>query len=112
VSIPGFTTTVNDCLILDICSHGFDVAGGQFSGLTNASVDGGTVTEELDYGVTAGNGGGVLIASSTKATAGSVSATTATLAVSAATAQIKIALTSIEAGANPAIFFYNRLMSA
>jgi hypothetical protein len=84
VSIPGVTTTANDCLVLTAFGTGQDVAS--TAGATawaNATLDGGVVTEQMDNWVADGTGGGFAMASGEKATAGATGATTATLSLTA-----------------------------
>lgn len=89
VSIPGLTTTVNDCLIVDILSNSGFMS---ISGWTNASL--GSLTERVDNNEAAlTNGSGHAVATGTKATAGAVNATTATASSSGYIPGIKIALT-------------------
>ena len=76
VSIPGGTTTVDDCLIVAAASKQTDSAAEQFSGFANSSLGG--VTKVIDIGTTTGNGGGYAVATGTLATAGTFNATTAT----------------------------------
>ena len=90
VSIPGDTTTGPNRLIVAACSHATDTALAQFSGWANADL--GDVTERFDASDTPSNGGGIGIATGTKASAGAFGATTATLATSSPQARICIAL--------------------
>ena len=82
VSIPGLTTTRDNCVVMAAFSTGQDIAS--TAGATawaNSSLDDSTVTEIMDNWVSAGLGGGFAVAWGTKAVAGSVSATTATLSL-------------------------------
>jgi hypothetical protein len=84
VSIPGVTTTANDCLVLTAFGTGQDVAS--TAGATawaNATLDGGVVTEQMDNWVADGTGGGFAMASGEKATPGATGATTVTLSLTA-----------------------------
>jgi hypothetical protein len=90
VSIPGATTTVNDCLIVAIVSNATDTGTSQTGTWANASLSG--VVERSDTSSTTGNGGGVGCASGGKAIAGAYSATTAVLATSSVQGRLSIAL--------------------
>jgi hypothetical protein len=82
VSIPGLTTSVNDCLVLAAFGTGQDTAStAGATGWTNASLA--NLTERMDNWVIAGSGGGFAMATGEKAAAGVVSATTATLSLAA-----------------------------
>jgi fibronectin-binding autotransporter adhesin len=77
-SIPGATTTVADCLVVAALATGTDVASTTMTtGWTNASLA--TLTERVDNWAASGNGGGIAVATGSKATAGAYSATTGTL---------------------------------
>lgn len=90
VTVPGLTTTVDGCLVVSVVAWGTDTATGQASGWANSDLVG--LTEVLDAGSTAGNGGGVSVAVGTRRSAGSVGATTATLASASAQGRISFAL--------------------
>lgn len=90
VTIPGLTTTVDNCLVLAFCSAGTDTASAQFSGWTNASLA--SISEAADEFTTVGGGGGIGVAAGVKSSAGAVSATTATLAGSSGQARICVAV--------------------
>jgi hypothetical protein len=77
ITIPGLVTTVPDCLIMALCSHGFDTDANIFSGWANASLA--SFTAHPNYRTSAANGGGFGIATGIKATPGTVDPTTATL---------------------------------
>lgn len=82
VSIPGGTTSVNDCLCLAAFATGQDIAStAGATGWANGSLANGA--EQMDNWVAAGTGGGFAMWSGEKATAGVVSATTATLSLTA-----------------------------
>lgn len=92
VSVPGGTTTVDNCLVVVICSSGRDLLStAAFGGWTNADlVD---VTEIADVHVNDGNGGGFGAACGVKETAGLFGATTANaLGVTTGQGRIMIAL--------------------
>lgn len=90
VTCPGGTTTVPNCLILNIVSNATDSATAQGSAWANANL--GSVTERLDFGTTSGNGGGITVISGTLATAGSIGGTTGTLATSSVQGRITLAI--------------------
>ncbi len=88
-TIPGLTTNVNNCLILDIASTSTDSnATPVFSGWTNASLT--SFAEVFDLTENDGGGGGIGMAAGVKGTAGAVSSTTVTTGESGAV--IKLAL--------------------
>ncbi|HTE59541.1 MAG TPA: hypothetical protein VK631_04275, partial [Solirubrobacteraceae bacterium] len=90
-SIPGATTTVNNCLILAAVATGTDVAStAHASAFTNASLTG--VTELVDNWVVDGTGGGLAVASGVKVSPGAYSATTATVVTANFKALMSIAL--------------------
>lgn len=99
VTWPSVTTTVSDCLILNIMGSGFDSGTAQFSGQTNAALSG--LAESVDFGTTAGNGGQITVVTGTKAVAGVVGTTTGSLANTFAQARMTLAMkstTSVSAG--------------
>lgn len=89
-SIPGLTTTVANCLVLDFCSAGTDTLTAQFSGWANAALS--AVTEILNHAYNGSSGGCLGASSGGKAAAGAVGATSVTLANSSNDGRIKIAL--------------------
>jgi hypothetical protein len=98
-TIPGLTTTVAGCLIVDIVANGTDTATTQTTFANNTSVVG---HEEIsDYNNSTNNGGGFGVAIGYKETAGAVSATTGTLTTSSVQARLKIALKPEPTGAEP-----------
>ncbi|MGK2899207.1 MAG: hypothetical protein ACSLE9_11045, partial [Burkholderiaceae bacterium] len=91
MSWPSVTTTLNDCLIVLACAQDTDAAStATCAGYTNAAL--GSLTEVHDQTVTSGAGGGLVIATGTKATAGATGATTATGSTSVTHAYLTIAL--------------------
>lgn len=90
VSIAGDTTTIPNCLIVLLCSHGIDSASAQFTGITNSSLS--SLSEWEDGGAVDGNGGGFLVATGIKEAPGSVSTTTATLGSASGQGRLMIAL--------------------
>lgn len=90
VSIPGATTTVNNCLVALVAFAAPDIGTAQYSGWTNADLA--NLTEREDSFTSAGNGGGFALATGEKATAGAFGVTTATLATSGGQVRFAIAL--------------------
>jgi hypothetical protein len=91
VSIPGATTTVDNCLVLAMFSTGTDIASTtHVTSWTNASL--GSVTERMDDWTASGSGGGFGMATGTLVTKGAYSATTATVTTANFKALISIAL--------------------
>lgn len=91
VSIPGATTTVADCLVVLLLAGGADVSGSaQLSNWANADLA--NVLERDERWSTAGNGGGVAVATGEKAAAGAYGATTALLATGCVQGRISLAL--------------------
>lgn len=89
-SIPGLTTSVDNCLVLDFITSGIDTNAAQHSGWTNASLA--SITEEFDSQSDAGGGGGVACAAGVKVTAGAVSATSVTQGSAENVGFVKVAL--------------------
>jgi hypothetical protein len=96
VSVPGATTTGANRLVLLIVARGDDSSAAHFSGFTNSDLT--ELTEIHDGGSTAGNGGGLGIATGLKASAGAYGTTTATSSVATAQARMSIALRPITQG--------------
>lgn len=71
------TTTVDNCLIVNVATRDNDSAAAAWSAWANASLSG--VTERFDSGTTSGNGGGVGVGTGGLATHGASGATTATV---------------------------------
>lgn len=91
VSITGVTTTVANCLVLNIICTPFDTStSNQVDGWTNGNLSG--ITERGDTFTTASNGGGHALADGTKATAGATGSTSVTLTNSAVAAFMTVAL--------------------
>lgn len=76
-SITGVTTTVIDTLVCYHASRNDDAAGVAFSAQANATLAG--VAERFDNGAIDGNGGGLMMTSGVKATAGASGTMTATV---------------------------------
>jgi hypothetical protein len=92
-SITGMTTSSANCLIVLCATNGFDPASdgtASYSAFTNAAL--GSLTEQIDNQAAAGTGGGIGMATGTKATAGAVGTTTYTLANADVKAHLAIAM--------------------
>jgi hypothetical protein len=94
-TFPAVTTTLADCLIVNIIGSGIDSNVAQLSGWTNATLASPAITEHADLFDAGGNGGGVAVADGGKATAGSSGSTTATTATAHDHAKFTIALRSL-----------------
>lgn len=90
VSIPGFNTVVDKTLVVAVVAHGIDGITAQGSGWANASLA--NVTERIDGGSAANNGGGLVVITGDKAVAGAVAATTGVLATAFQQARLAFAL--------------------
>lgn len=75
---PKGVTAVDNCLVVDIFGHAVDNASAQASAEANSDLA--SLTEQFDDGTTDGTGGGIVVVSGTKTTAGPVGATTLTWA--------------------------------
>jgi hypothetical protein len=98
-SATGPTTTQANCFIVIAASSDYDPAGDDtvgYSAWTNAAL--GSLTEQIDNRSAAGGGGGLGVATGTKASAGAVGATTYTLANAANKAHLVIALAPTTSG--------------
>jgi hypothetical protein len=91
-SIPGATTTVANTLVVTAIATSLPDASStaKFSAWTNANLT--SVAERTDNSVTAGNGGGLGIATGIKATAGAYGNTTVTLVNAAYKGMMSIAI--------------------
>ena len=91
-AVPGATSTVDNSLVVAIMATALpDLAGtADFSAWTNSSLTG--LVERTDNTVSAGNGGGLGIATGLKATAGAYGITSVSLASSSYKAMMSIAL--------------------
>jgi hypothetical protein len=91
-SIPGATTTVDNCLIVTAIATSLPdlTSTARFSSWTSANLA--SITERTDNSVTAGNGGGLGVATGIKATAGAYGNTAVTLASSAYKGMMSIAI--------------------
>lgn len=97
---PGVTTTVTDCLVLEIISTGTDVAStAQVGALTNAAYT--SITEQMDNWVSTGLGGGFGMVSGIKATAGATGQSTATITTAATKALMTLAMAPAPPAAGP-----------
>lgn len=90
---PTVTTTVANCTVLSIISHGLDVGVGQFSAWTDSAGTLVELTERDDASTVDGTGGGMALASSVKVSAGATGATpTVSLVNNSAKTMFSIAL--------------------
>ena len=91
-AIPGATTTVANTLVVAAIATSLPDASGtaNFSAWANSNLT--SVAEQTDNTVTAGNGGGLGLATGGKASAGAYGNTTVTCATSAAKGMMSIAL--------------------
>lgn len=89
MTMPAVTTTVNKTLVLNVAARDNDNAAAAGSSPSNANLD--NLTERFDLGTTFGNGGGIMVWSGEKATAGSTGTTGATV-TSSINAYLTIAL--------------------
>jgi hypothetical protein len=92
VSIPGATTTVDECLVAAILAGDLPDQQDATSVSGEANADLGSLTERIDNAQNKGNGGLIYLVTGTKAIAGSYGATTATLEDAAQKAFMTIAL--------------------
>ena len=91
VSFPSVTTTVDNCLILNLMANDRDAAStANISAQANAALA--SLTVQHDETITAGVGGGLCTITGIKAAAGVVGNTTATNAASVTNATLTIAL--------------------
>ncbi|HEY3142151.1 MAG TPA: hypothetical protein VGJ86_13530 [Acidimicrobiales bacterium] len=88
-SWPGVTTTVPDCLILEIIATGTDTTIAQLGVLTNGNYT--SITEQMDNWTNVGAGGGIGLVSATFAAQGATGQSTATLTTAATKAYMTIA---------------------
>lgn len=97
VTIPGATTTVNNCLIVMITSvMTDDTITNQYSGSwSNGNVT--SLTERKELCLQHGNGGGFMVATGVKAAAGNYGSTTCTLAQGTRQGRISLALAPAKA---------------
>jgi len=94
---PGVTTTLADCLILEIIATGTDVAStAQLGALTNGTYT--SITEQMDNWAATGTGGGIALVSGVKAIAGATGSSTATLVTAATKAYMTLAMAPAPAG--------------
>jgi hypothetical protein len=90
MSATGGTTTVANCLVL-ICSANFnDTATDDYSAISNGSLANLTIQNQAF--TSSGNGGGSMVATGEKATAGATGTTTANVTAATATSNLVFAL--------------------
>jgi hypothetical protein len=91
MSFPGVTTTVADCLIVHGCAQDTDANSTATSGApTNGNLT--SLTERHDQTINAGAGGGIVVITGVKATAGATGNTTSTGSTSVTHAYVTLAL--------------------
>lgn len=90
VSIPGLTTSVDNCLIMQGVAGCVDTGTSQTGSWTNGDLT--TLTERWETYDASGAGGGMAVATGWKPTAGAIGATTATLTTSTLQAFYTIAV--------------------
>jgi hypothetical protein len=88
---PAVTTTVSNCFIVHIAGHGRDTANATWSSWLNANLS--SLTERFDAATTAGNGGGIGIATGTIAAAGNIGPTSVVQAKTNGYSASSVALT-------------------
>ncbi len=89
-SLPGVTTTVDNCIILHFAATDRDNTGATWSGQTNGNLTSGT--EAFDSGTATGTGGGIMLWHGVKATAGATGDTSATSGIDDNSAHITVAV--------------------
>jgi len=104
-AIPGATTTVANTLVVAAIATSLPDASGtaNFSAWTNANLTG--LAERTDNTVTAGNGGGLALATGEKATAGAYTTTGVTCGTATTKAMMSIALKTTAGGSAPVANF-------
>lgn len=90
VTIPGLTTLGPERIVIAAVAHGIDSSSGQGSGFANGDLA--NFTTRLNAGGGTLNGGGFVVCSGEKATAGVVGPTTGTLSSSHAQERVVFAL--------------------
>jgi hypothetical protein len=90
-TVPAVTTTVGQTLIVGIIGRPNDSSSTtEFSGYTNANLT--SITERREFGSISGHGGGMVVFTGIKATAGDTGTTSATKATSTTDTYIVVAL--------------------
>lgn len=91
VSIPGATTTVDECLVVAVFSTGTDTATAQLSGsFANSSLA--NIATQINDWTLSGGGGGIAVCTGEFAVKGAYGATTATLVTASVKAYMTVAL--------------------
>ncbi len=90
VALPGITTLLDDCMILNVLAWANDDAGPLGSAPTNAAL--GSVTERYDAGTTTAGGGGLYLFDGTLASHGTFGPSTVTMSSAALAALAVVAL--------------------
>lgn len=92
VSVPGATTTVDQCLVLAISAFDTDGTNPVTVAWANSDLTDFATPSGAGWGSATGNGGGINIAAGVKTSAGTYGASTATLTTSTVDACLSIAL--------------------
>ena len=95
ISMPAVTTTAANSLVISACAIGSDVAGVVLTGLLSGGSGTGLQTV-MQRGTTTGNGGGLVIGSCTKATAGASGNLAGTLAAGTVQARMTLAIKGLD----------------
>lgn len=103
VTVTGFTTNVNECLIVGAVTNSADGTTNTFSGWTNSNLS--NVTERTDNQVSNGDGAGLAIYTGEQAIAGPTGDTTASTSVAGANAFAHFALRPELTTSNPVTEF-------
>lgn len=90
VVFPGTTTTIVDCLVLEILASSADIGTGEASAMTNGAYT--SITERVDIATTTGNGGVIVCYSGIKATAGATGQSTMTIVTAGFKAMMTLAM--------------------
>lgn len=98
MSATGGTTTVADCLVCIFSANNTDTAVDAYSLIINASLT--NLAIQNQSFTASGNGGGCMVGTGEKATAGATGTTTATMGATSSTANIVLALKLAPASVN------------
>lgn len=99
VVFPGVTTSIIDCLVLEILATSADIGTAQASTMTNANYT--SITERVDVATTTGGGGVLVCYSGIKATAGATGSSTLTLTTAGFKAMMTLAMAPAAVPAAP-----------
>jgi hypothetical protein len=93
---PGVTTTVPDCLILEIAATSADIGTAQISSITNGNYT--SITEQIDSATALGGGGVIICYSATFAGQGATGASTGTVVTAGTKAYMTLAFAPAAGG--------------